>query len=144
MAKRKFVLLRTARFTNYRKNSKHPAPTRCIPRVQPDVRGSELQNSFGADTDAPHFVSRYIVNSGGEQGSEQCEQFLCVDGFARNPQITVARQLLHRGGGIAGHEYGFEADLAIKEKALARLEEPNTHLRRYRPTDALMTFLQQL
>jgi site-specific recombinase XerD len=41
------------------------------------------------------------------------------------------------------HRY-VEADLAMKEKALARLEEPNTHLRRYRPTDALMAFLQQL
>jgi site-specific recombinase XerD len=41
------------------------------------------------------------------------------------------------------HRY-VEADLAMKEKALARLQEPNTKLRRYRPTDALMTFLQQL
>ena len=41
------------------------------------------------------------------------------------------------------HRY-VEADLAMKEKALARLEEPNTHMRRYRPTDALMSFLQQL
>jgi integrase len=41
------------------------------------------------------------------------------------------------------HRY-VEADLAMKERALARLEEPNTRLRRYRPTDALMTFLQQL
>jgi site-specific recombinase XerD len=41
------------------------------------------------------------------------------------------------------HRY-VEADLAMKEKALARLEQPTTHLRRYRPTDALMTFLQQL
>jgi integrase len=40
------------------------------------------------------------------------------------------------------HRY-VKADLAMKEKALARLEEPNTKLRRYRPTDALMTFLQQ-
>ncbi len=41
------------------------------------------------------------------------------------------------------HRY-VEADLAMKEKALARLEEPHTHMRRFRPTDALMTFLQQL
>jgi site-specific recombinase XerD len=41
------------------------------------------------------------------------------------------------------HRY-VEADMAMKEKALARLEEPNTKIRRYRPADALMTFLQQL
>ncbi len=41
------------------------------------------------------------------------------------------------------HRY-VEADLAMKEKALARLEEPKTKMRRYRPADTLMTFLQQL
>jgi integrase len=41
------------------------------------------------------------------------------------------------------HRY-VEADLAMKEKALARLEEPNTKMRRYRPADQLMAFLQQL
>ncbi len=41
------------------------------------------------------------------------------------------------------HRY-VEADLAMKERALSRLEEPNTRMRCYRPTDALMTFLQAL
>ena len=41
------------------------------------------------------------------------------------------------------HRY-VEANLAMKQKALARLEEPGTRLRRYRPSDALLTFLQQL
>jgi site-specific recombinase XerD len=41
------------------------------------------------------------------------------------------------------HRY-VEADLAMKEKALARLEEPRTRFRRYRPPDALLRFLQQL
>ena len=41
------------------------------------------------------------------------------------------------------HRY-VEADLAMKEKALARLEQPNTKMRRYRPADQLMAFLQQL
>jgi site-specific recombinase XerD len=41
------------------------------------------------------------------------------------------------------HRY-VEADLAMKEKALARLQEPATRLRRYRPPDALLAFLQQL
>jgi integrase len=41
------------------------------------------------------------------------------------------------------HQY-VEADLAMKDKALARLQEPDTKIRRYRPPDALMQFLQGL
>ena len=41
------------------------------------------------------------------------------------------------------HRY-VEADLAIKEKALARLEAPDAKLRRYRAPDSLMRFLQTL
>ncbi len=41
------------------------------------------------------------------------------------------------------HRY-VEADLAMKEKALARLQEPNIKKDRYRPPDALMQFLQAL
>ena len=41
------------------------------------------------------------------------------------------------------HRY-VEANLAMKQKALARLEEPHTKMSRYRPPDALMQFLQAL
>lgn len=41
------------------------------------------------------------------------------------------------------HRY-VEADLAMKEKALARLEAPDTKLRRYSAPDSLMRFLQTL
>jgi integrase len=41
------------------------------------------------------------------------------------------------------HRY-VEANLAMKEKALARLEEPDTTLRRFRASDALLKFLQSL
>jgi len=41
------------------------------------------------------------------------------------------------------HRY-VEADLAMKDKALARLQAPDTKTRRYRPPDALMRFLQTL
>ena len=41
------------------------------------------------------------------------------------------------------HRY-VEADLAMKDKALARLQEPDTKIQRYRPPDALMQFLQEL
>ena len=41
------------------------------------------------------------------------------------------------------HRY-VEADLAMKEKPLARSDEPKTRMRRYRPGDELLKFLQQL
>jgi site-specific recombinase XerD len=41
------------------------------------------------------------------------------------------------------HRY-VEANLAMKERALARLQEPDTKMRRYHPPDALMQFLQAL
>jgi site-specific recombinase XerD len=41
------------------------------------------------------------------------------------------------------HRY-VEADLAMKEKALARLEAPDTKMRRFRPPDPLMRFPQTL
>jgi len=41
------------------------------------------------------------------------------------------------------HRY-VEANLEMKEKALARLDEPKTKLRRYRPADEILKFLQQL
>ena len=41
------------------------------------------------------------------------------------------------------HRY-VEADLAMKEKALARLEAPDTKMRRYQAPDSLMRFLQTL
>jgi site-specific recombinase XerD len=41
------------------------------------------------------------------------------------------------------HRY-VEADLAMKQRALARLDEPRTRLRRYHPPDALLSFLQRL
>jgi site-specific recombinase XerD len=41
------------------------------------------------------------------------------------------------------HRY-VEANLAMKDKALARLQQPDTKMRRYHPPDALMQFLQAL
>lgn len=41
------------------------------------------------------------------------------------------------------HRY-VEADIAMKEKALARLEAPDTKMRRFRAPDSLMRFLQTL
>jgi integrase len=62
--------------------------------------------------------------------------------LARIDEAVIALWLGHQSPDTA-HRY-VEADLARKEEALARLEQPATHLRRYRPPDALMAFLQQL
>jgi hypothetical protein len=41
------------------------------------------------------------------------------------------------------HRY-VEADLAMQQKALARLEAPDTKVRQFRASDSLMQFLQTL
>ena len=41
------------------------------------------------------------------------------------------------------HRY-VEANLEMKEKALARLDEPKIKMRRYRPADELLQLLQHL
>lgn len=58
------------------------------------------------------------------------------------PSNVIALWLGHESPNTT-HRY-VEADLAMKQKALARLEEPHTTLRRYRPAEPLMAFLQQL
>lgn len=69
---------------------------------------------------------------------------------------TTAMHLLQSGVDISvialwlGHESPstthmyIEADLAMKERALARLQAPRSALRRYRASDALMEFLKTL
>ena len=55
----------------------------------------------------------------------------------------IALRLGHEST-ITTHRY-VEADLSMKDKALARLQEPETTLYRYHPVDdALMQFLQDL
>jgi len=58
--------------------------------------------------------------------------------------INVIALWLGHENMAAAHRY-VEADLAMKEKALARLQEPNTRMDRYYPSDdALMQLLQAL
>jgi integrase/recombinase XerD len=69
---------------------------------------------------------------------------------------TTAMQLLHSGVDTSvialwlGHETVqstqtyLHADLALKERALARTAPPKTHPGRYRPPDALLAFLESL
>jgi len=57
--------------------------------------------------------------------------------------ITVIALWLGHESPITTHHY-VEADLAMKERALARLQEPDTALRRFRATDSLVQFLKTL
>lgn len=69
---------------------------------------------------------------------------------------TVAQHLLREGVDITvialwlGHEsltstHGYiEADLAMKERALASISPPATKGTRYHPSDSLLSFLQSL
>ena len=62
-------------------------------------------------------------------------QFLANRDYAAN---TFSNYL-----GVVTHRY-VEADLAMKEKALARLEAPDTRIRRYQAPDSLIRFLKTL
>ena len=55
---------------------------------------------------------------------------------------VIALWLGHESPAIT-HQY-VEADLAMKEKALARLQDPNVVARRFRADDDLLKFLKTL
>jgi integrase len=55
---------------------------------------------------------------------------------------VIALWLGHKSASTT-HRY-VEAELAMKDEALARLQEPDGKIHRYRPPDALMKFLQEL
>jgi integrase len=57
--------------------------------------------------------------------------------------ISVIALWLGHESPATTHQY-VEADLAIKERALARLQEPEAKLRRYRAPDSLIDFLRTL
>lgn len=55
---------------------------------------------------------------------------------------TLALWLGHESSTTTNHYV--EADLAMKERALARLRQPDPAMRRYRAPDSLLEFLKQL
>jgi site-specific recombinase XerD len=57
--------------------------------------------------------------------------------------FTVISLWLGHETATTTHRY-VEADLAMKEKALSRLDAPDTRMARYRSPDSLMRFLQTL
>ena len=57
--------------------------------------------------------------------------------------ISVIALWLGHESPTTTHQY-VEADLSMKEKALARLQDPESPLRRFRATDSLLEFLKTL
>jgi integrase len=57
--------------------------------------------------------------------------------------ISVIALWLGHESPTTTHNY-VEADLAMKNRALARLQEPKTKMRRYRASDSLLEFLKGL
>jgi site-specific recombinase XerD len=57
--------------------------------------------------------------------------------------LSVIALWLGHESAATTHQY-IEADLAMKDRALSRLQDPGTKLQHYRPPDALMQFLQAL
>jgi integrase len=57
--------------------------------------------------------------------------------------ISVIALWLGHESPTTTHQY-VEADLAMKERALARLQEPDAKIQRYRAPDTLIDFLKTL
>ena len=63
--------------------------------------------------------------------------------LARGVDISVIALWLGHESPTTTHQY-VEADLAMKEKTLSRLQDPNTPARRFRANDSLLDFLKNL
>ena len=57
--------------------------------------------------------------------------------------ISVIALWLGHESPVTTYQY-VEADLAMKERALARLHEPDAKIQRYRAPDSLLNFLKNL
>ena len=58
-------------------------------------------------------------------------------------ELSVIALWLGHESPATTHHY-IEADLAMKERALARLQEPAAKIHRYRASDSLINFLKTL
>jgi integrase len=90
-------------------------------------RAAVVQPSLSKKRVSPHTVRH------------TCAMLLLQSGVPFN---VIALWLGHESA-TTTHRY-VEADLAMKEKALARLQEPDTKMSHYRAPDSLMRFLQTL
>lgn len=98
----------------------------------------------------------YLVHKHAAAAHGRCPSLQAKTVTPHTLRHTAAMALLHSGIDVAtialwlGHE-GIEstnpyihADLATKERAIARTTPPNTKPGRYKPTDELLTFLDSL
>ena len=97
-------------------------------RLQLAVEAASVQHpQQKAMSVSPHIVRHSTAMSLLQSGVDPCEIALWLG--HESPSTT--------------HMY-VEADLAMKERALARLQQPETKQARYRPPKALLEFLQGL
>ena len=120
--------------------------------------GQPAQPLFPARTGGPlsrdaieHRLARHVTTA-----AARCPSLNAKKITAHTLRHTAAMRLLHAGTDTAvialwlGHEQAdttqiyLHADLALKERALARTKPPAARPGRYRPADALLTFLEAL
>lgn len=132
------------------------AEVRCWLRLNPTLRGEAalLPNRDGQAMSRSNVAQRLdlaVTRAAAEQPSlvkkrvsphtlrHTSAMHLLQSGVSFN---VIALWLGHEST-TTTHRY-VEADLAMKEKALARLEAPDTKMHRYKAPDSLMRFLQTL
>jgi site-specific recombinase XerD len=106
------------------------AMTRCNVTQRLDIavaRAAELDTGLANRSISPHTIRHSTA------------MHLLQSGVA----LSVIALWLGHESTTTTHRY-VEANLEMKAKALARLQEPDTKMRRYRPPDDLMKFLQAL
>jgi integrase/recombinase XerD len=86
--------------------------------------------AHAAACDAPHLPAHHPPHDGHAPAA------------VRRGHRVIALWLGHESP-TTTHQY-VEADLAMKEKALARLQEPDAAIRRFRASDSLLEFLKGL
>ena len=99
---------------------------------------------------------RKLVVTHAQKAASTCPSLNHKQVGAHTLRHSCAMNLLHAGVDLAtialwlGHEdlrtvqHYLHADLALKERALARIDPPNTKPGRYRPSDPVLAFLESL
>jgi site-specific recombinase XerD len=141
---------------------------RCTPLTRQTARViRRWLKERGSDPDGPLFPSsrgghlsrdglEHLIAKHARTARKNCSSLRGKRISAHVLRHSAAMTLLHAGVDRAtialwlGHESSdttqvyFDADLALKEKALAKTAPPGTRVKRYRPGDKLITFLDEL